>query len=154
MNIVLDFCNIHLLQYMSYITSHSSQMSVSNDLNLKLLKLQSCVLLKSTFSLVTVKVSDHILLRYVFSPVVIWVTYSTYKTFRVICFPEYIVVFFLHLPHGPLVWRVHKRTVLYTDRYKQFKTIKNIQLHIKCLKALCLKLQREEHDWVDESKVL
>ncbi len=34
------------------------------------------------------------------------------------------------------------------------KTIKNIQVHIKCLKAPCLKLLMEEHDWVDESKVL
>ncbi len=40
-----------------------------------------------------------------------------------------------------------------TDK-NSLKTIKNIQVHIKNLKAQFLKLLREEHDWVDKSKVL
>ncbi len=49
--------------------------------------------------------------------------------------------------------RIKVQCYIQTDK-NSLKTIQNIQVHIKCLKALCLKLLREEHDWVDESKVL
>ncbi len=55
------------------------------------------------------------------------------------------------LPQDPL----HDGTyVIPLSSKKQLKTIKSIQVHLKCLKALCLKLLRDGHDWVGEAKVL